>query len=127
MDPENRDDEPADNLKFTRQSVRALAVRHATIFREARDSGADLNQVTREHQAELNACMAGLNDEECQRFIRMYAEEMSDSAEKLLAEAVDQRYKRAMQDYQRGSTADRAATWLFVVLVLVFLLLASEA
>jgi len=127
MDPENRDDEPADNLKFTRQSVRALAVQHATIFREARDSGADLNQVAREHQVELNARMAGLNDEECQRFIRMYAEEMSDSAEKLLVEAVEQRYKHAMKDYQRGSTADRAATWLFIILVLVFLLIASKA
>lgn len=127
MDPEKFDDEPADSLKFTRQSVRALAVQHATISREARDNGADLNQVAREHQAELNAHMAGLNDEECQRFIRMYAEEISDSAEKLLVDAVEQRYKRVMQDYQRGSTADRAATWLFVILVLVFMLLASKA
>lgn len=127
MDPEKCDDEPADNLKFTRQSVRALAVQHATISREARENGADLYQVAREHQAELNAYMASLNDEECQRFIRIYAEEMSDSAEKLLVHAVEQRYKQAMQDYQRGSTADRAATWLFVILVLVFMLLASKA
>lgn len=127
MDPEDRDNGPAGHQKFTRHSVRALAVQHATIFREARDNGADLEQVTSEQQAELCRHMDGLNEEECRRFTRMYAEEMTQSAEKLLAEAIEHRRKQAMQDYQRGGVADRVATWLFIILVIVFVLIASKA
>lgn len=126
MDPEDRDNGPAGQQKFTRHSVRALAIQHATISREARDNGADLEQVTSEQQAELCKHMDGLTEEECRRFTRMYAEEMTQSAEKLLAEAIEQRRKQAIHDYQRGGMADRVATWLFIILVIVFVLIALK-
>ena len=126
MDTADRGNASTGAGEFTRHSVKALAAQHATLLRQARDSGADLSQTKSKQQAQLEAHVAGFADDERRRFTELYAEEMSASTDKLLAEAIEQSEKRAIREYPRDGSADRAATWFFIILILVFLAIASK-
>jgi len=126
MDPATRNNLAADASAFTPHSVKALAAQHDTLLRQARQDASALDDVLGEQQAQLAAHMASLGDEDRRRFTELYGNEMAASAEKLLAEAAELREKRAIREQPRANTADRAATWFFIILILVFIAIASK-
>ncbi|MEW6021617.1 MAG: hypothetical protein AB1807_05705 [Pseudomonadota bacterium] len=110
----------------TGHSVRSLVDRYATVLRNARDSGADLGETIRTQQDVLKKYMDGLPGEECQSFAILFDKEITVLLNKLLEETAELRGKQANRDQQHGRVADHAATWLFVILVLVFLAIAAK-
>jgi len=126
MDPATRNNLATDASAFARHSVKALAAQHAILLRQARQDASALDDALGEQQAQLAAHMASLGDEDRRRFTELYGNEMAASAEKFLAEAAELREKRAIREQPRANTADRAATWFFIILILVFLVIASK-
>ncbi|MCC2962099.1 hypothetical protein LK540_16845 [Massilia sp. IC2-278] len=71
--------------------------------------------------------MDSLPSEECQSFAILFDKEMTLLLSKLLEETAELREKQVIQDQQHNRVADHAATWLFVILILVFLAIAAKA
>jgi len=116
-----------DDRVVTVQAVRSLVARYATLIRNARDSGGDLGAARRTQQDLLEKYMDSLSSEECQSFAVLFDKEINLLINKLLEETAELREKQVSQDQQHSQVADHAATWLFLILVLVFLAIAVKA
>ena len=109
------------------QSVKALVARHAAALREAHLGGKNVDRVTLEQEDNVTAYMTTLSEDEKQRFAELYADEMQRMMATLLAEADGLGYKKSTWDEHHTRNSHRVAIWLFLVLMLVFLIIAVKA
>lgn len=119
--------QPVDLGTVSCQSVKALVARHGTALREAQLHGKNVDQVTLEQEDAVAAYMKILGDDQRRLFGELYAEEMQRLMAQLLVEADERRLKRLSWTERRTRSSDQAATWFFIIMLLLVLTIVTKA
>jgi hypothetical protein len=111
---------------ISRESVRALVASDSTYVLQAHAAGRNVHQVSLDRQDQINAYMATLSEDDLQRFLTLYLEEMNASTRAALDTTAALNASTAEKQMQTAMQASQFGVCIALIVFFVFLISAIK-